>query len=114
MKRGAAQPCLLVTPPLVASGGSDDREPPNELASTVDLFPTLLGYAGVPRVAHRLGLDLRPLLEGGSMEGRDALVGKMDSRLQEEEGGFFVRTAPLAADPGLGDPSLPAPRDPSS
>jgi uncharacterized sulfatase len=54
--------------------------------SAVDLFATLLGYAGVRTSPHRDGLDLRPLIEGrdpGVV--RTAIVGRRENSF------FFLR-----------------------
>jgi arylsulfatase A-like enzyme len=97
---GFRTPILLRWPGRIPAGAVRD-----ELVSTLDLYPTLLDYAGAPPVPRRLGRSLRPLLEGRSAGWRDALVGyQMTVRSDTPEGvrigdgrpvagGHFVRTA---------------------
>ena len=96
---GFRTPVVLRWPGRVPAGAVRD-----ELVSTLDLFPTLLDYAGAPPVPGRLGRSLRPLLEGRSAGWRDALVGYQKTvRADTPEGvqigdgrpvagGHFVRT----------------------
>jgi uncharacterized sulfatase len=51
----------------------------DDLVSSLDLFPTLLAYAGLPAPADRTGVDLRPLLEGRAGPPRSELVGHMEN-----------------------------------
>lgn len=77
----------------------------NALVSSVDLFTTLLDYAGVPQVSDRPGISLRPILEERAESGRDAIIGNMTLvrpdmpegrtaagfRAELPPGGFFLR-----------------------
>ncbi len=56
-----------------------------DLVSSLDLFPTLLDYAGVPAPPDRVGMDLRTMLEKGTPVPRAALIGHMDSVRSHEE-----------------------------
>jgi arylsulfatase A-like enzyme len=96
---GFRTPLVLCWPGHVPAGAV--RE---ELVSSLDVFPTLLDYAGAPPVSGLLGRSLRPLLEGRAAEWRDALVGYQQTvRADTPEGvrigdgrpvpgGHFVRT----------------------
>lgn len=56
------------------------------LVSTADLHPTLLSYAGMAAAPGRLGVDLRPLIEGSAGSVRDVLIGSTSFlRLPEQE-----------------------------
>jgi uncharacterized sulfatase len=48
-----------------------------DLVSSLDLFPTLLGFAGAPIPTSAVGLDLRPALESGTPVPRAELIGVM-------------------------------------
>jgi len=67
---GFRTPIVLRWPGHIAAGAVQ-----GELISSLDLFPTLLGYAGVPVPSGRLGVDLRPLLDGEQAWTREALYG---------------------------------------
>lgn len=96
---GFRTPVVLRWPGRVPAGAVRD-----ELVSTLDLFPTLLDYAGAPPVAGRLGRSLRPLLEGRAGDWREVLVGYQKTvradtaagvRIGDGRpvaGGHFVRT----------------------
>lgn len=47
----------------------------DEFVSTTDLFPTILGLAGVKIPGNRAGIDLMPTMTGHKPTGRDRLVG---------------------------------------
>ena len=92
---GFRTPILLRGPGIVPSGVVRD-----ELVSAVDLFPTLLDYAGVAAPPDLPGESLRPLLEGRARWTRKVLVeGVTDLRGgagvapdEPRKGtGFFVR-----------------------
>ena len=66
----------LRTPILVrAPGGAGAGRRVDALTSTVDLYPTLLDYAGLEIPDDTIGRSLRPWLEGGDGVGRDLLCG---------------------------------------
>ena len=69
----------------------------DELVSAVDLFPTLLDYAGVATPPDRPGHSLRPLLEGRGPWPRAELIGSSHVVRTDEPrlamGGFFWRDA---------------------
>ncbi|HZO08427.1 MAG TPA: sulfatase/phosphatase domain-containing protein, partial [Myxococcota bacterium] len=92
---GFRAPIVLRWPGGVPSGVVRD-----ELVSAVDLFPTLLDYAGVAIPPDLPGTSLRPLLEGHAKWGRKSLVeGMTDLRggkglapsQPRKDTGFFVR-----------------------
>lgn len=62
------------------------------LASTLDVFQTLLDYAGFSALPGRPGKSLRPVLEGGDPNLREALIGS--------DGGTRPRQAGSKADGG--------------
>jgi arylsulfatase A-like enzyme len=88
---GFRTPIIFNWPAEIPAG-----ETRSELISTVDLFPTLLDYAGVPRPPNRAGVDLRPIFEDELLKTPKALVGTAASlredRPGEPGGGSFVRT----------------------
>ena len=47
----------------------------NQLVSTLDLYPTILSYAGIEAPEHAAGRSLRPLIEGQPDQGREVLFG---------------------------------------
>jgi uncharacterized sulfatase len=68
--------------PVIFSGpgrwtGSGVRR--NDLVSTVDVFTTLLDFAGVEAPPDREGVSLRPVLEGDGDSPRRAIIGSMVS-----------------------------------
>jgi uncharacterized sulfatase len=69
-EKGLRTPVVFAWPKGIQGG----RTRP-ELVSSLDLYPTLLGYAGVPVPAGIPGIDLRPALEGRELETRDVLYG---------------------------------------
>jgi uncharacterized sulfatase len=68
----------------------------DDLVSLVDLFPTLLGYAGLPPPHNRFGVDLRPSIDGTGPPEREELIGTArflrTDQLGERRGGSFRRT----------------------
>jgi arylsulfatase A-like enzyme len=88
---GFRTPVIFNWPGKIPSG-----EVKEDLVSLVDLFPTLLAYAGAPRPANRAGVDLRPLLEGRPLSTRSALIGTAAAvrtqRAGGPTGGSFLRT----------------------
>jgi uncharacterized sulfatase len=98
---GFRTPIVLSWPGRVPAG--QVRE---ELVSTVDLFPTLLAWAGGEARSDRPGFDLGPLIEDGGSWPRETVIGSMRfvrphplrpadrgplSRVAEEPA-FFLRT----------------------
>lgn len=57
-------------PLIVRVPGVEQTKVVRELASTVDIAPTLLDYAGLPALEGIAGRSLRPLIEGGADEPR--------------------------------------------
>jgi uncharacterized sulfatase len=88
---GFRTPVLLNFPGEIPAGGTKD-----DLVSTVDLFPTLLGLAGAPVPENRSGVDLRTILEGKAVSPRPALIGTAASLRSDREGqprgGAFLRS----------------------
>ncbi|HEX6882627.1 MAG TPA: sulfatase-like hydrolase/transferase [Planctomycetota bacterium] len=69
-EKGLRTPVVVSWPKTIAGGRTRD-----ELVSTLDLYRTLLDYAGVPAPAEAAGASLAPLLAGGTYEARAALHG---------------------------------------
>jgi uncharacterized sulfatase len=69
-EKGLRTPIVVSWPKGITGGSSRP-----ELVSTVDLYRTLLDYAGVAAPEGASGLDLRAALEGRSTETRDAIYG---------------------------------------
>jgi uncharacterized sulfatase len=67
---GMRTPIIFSCPGVVPGGVVSDA-----LVSTVDLFPTLLDYAGAPQRSERPGRSLRPLIQQRSGRGRDRVIG---------------------------------------
>jgi uncharacterized sulfatase len=92
---GFRTPIALRWPGHVPAGAVRD-----ELVSTVDLFPTLLDYAGVPAPPGLPGRSLRPLLEGRGGPVRESVIERMtetrggagvDPSEPRRQAGWFVR-----------------------
>ncbi len=67
---------LMIRPPAVA--GRSFSRTCDALVSQLDLFPTLVDFLGLPDPDWSLrGESLRPLLEGASDRGRDAVFGEV-------------------------------------
>lgn len=96
---GFRTPIVFSWPGVIPEG-----ERRGELVSTVDLFPTLLGYAGASVPANRPGYSLRPLLESRGTWPRNAVAGKVRDfraptdprerprRLPLNRAAYFLRT----------------------
>jgi uncharacterized sulfatase len=88
---GYRTPIVFRWPGRIPAGVVDER-----LVSLVDLYPTLLDFAGVPVPAGRDGVSLRPVLEGEGGSTRAALIGSADGvrgdHFAPARGGFFWRT----------------------
>ncbi len=67
---GMRTPIIFSCPGVVPGGVVSDA-----LVSTVDLFPTLLDYAGAPQRSDRPGRSLRPLIQQRGGRGRDRVIG---------------------------------------
>ena len=67
----------------------------DSLVSTLDLFPTLLGYAGLEAPPDRPGVDLGPVLRGEAEATREAIIGWMEDLVRtgrpHADSGFFLR-----------------------
>lgn len=87
---GFRTPILFWGPGRIGAGQKLDS-----LVSIVDVFATLLDYAGVAAPVGRPGRSLRPVLEGTAAGGRDVLIGTMDGIRGDPpagpRGGFFWR-----------------------
>jgi arylsulfatase A-like enzyme len=81
---GFRTPIVFRWPGHVRAGATSDA-----LVSILDVFPTLLDYAGAVPPPGRLGHSLRPALEGSGRVGRRALVGAMDGLRGDPPGGPF-------------------------
>lgn len=53
----------------------------DDLVSTLDLYPTLLDYAGIVPPTNRSGRDIRKAIDDGTPVGRDAIVGRARGRM---------------------------------
>jgi arylsulfatase A-like enzyme len=76
---GLRTPIVFCWPGVVPGGAVSDA-----FVSTVDLFPTLLDYAGAPQRGEGSGRSLRPLIQDGSGWRRDRVVGMRSSRRRAE------------------------------
>ena len=63
-------PYVVVAPDGANSGMPDT----DSLVSAIDIVPTILDYAGLPRPDHVEGISLRPLLVNGTQVDRDFVV----------------------------------------
>jgi len=77
-EKGLRTPVVFSWPKGIGGGRSRP-----ELVSSLDLYPTLLDYAGVSVPAGIAGIDLRPALEGRELSTRGVLYGAV---YQYEEG----------------------------
>ncbi|WP_309381571.1 sulfatase family protein [Cerasicoccus frondis] len=76
-EESARVPFILVPP-----GGCPTAENHEALVNAcLDLFPTLLDYAGLPTPADRLGRSLKPILEGRSVSQHDYVVSQTNLHL---------------------------------
>ena len=93
--KGLKTPAILSWPAGIEGGRSFDA-----LVSSVDLYATLLDYAGVAVPAETAGHSLRPLVEGRPYEPREALHGaiyvqsptELDARAERDVYGLWART----------------------
>ena len=72
---GFRTPVVFSWPGRIPAGRSLDA-----LVSLIDIYPTLLDYAGAPVPSGRTGESLRPLLEGRGEWSRAALIGDVRRR----------------------------------
>jgi uncharacterized sulfatase len=77
---GLRTPIVFCWPGVVPGGVVSDA-----LVSTVDLFPTLLDYAGAPPRSERPGRSLRPLIQDGRGGWRDRVIGLRSYRRRPEQ-----------------------------
>jgi uncharacterized sulfatase len=77
---GLRTPIVFSWPGVVPGGAVS-----YSLVSTVDLFPTLLDYAGAPQRSERPGRSLRPLIQEGRGWQRDRVVGFSSHRRHPEQ-----------------------------
>jgi uncharacterized sulfatase len=77
---GVRTPIVFSWPGVVPGGVVSDA-----LVSTVDLFPTLLDYAGAPQRSERPGRSLRPLIQDGRGWRRDRVIGLRSYRRRPEQ-----------------------------
>lgn len=70
----------LRTPIVLSYAGRIRPGVSEALVSSVDLYPTLLDYAGVRVPERAAGIDLRPVLEGSTEPTRDVLYGAVYPR----------------------------------
>ncbi|MSR61816.1 MAG: hypothetical protein EXS08_05160 [Planctomycetes bacterium] len=69
-EKGLRTPVFFSWPKGIAGGRTS-----SELVCAVDLYRTILDYAGVPAPSGAAGIDLRPTLDGAKQHVRDALYG---------------------------------------
>ena len=94
--KGLRTPAILSWPAGIEGGRRFDP-----LVSSVDLYATLLDYAGARIPAETAGRSLRPLLEGRPFEPREALYGAIytqspmgvEARPERDAFGLWARTA---------------------
>lgn len=94
-EKGVRTPIVLSRPGAVPEGQRFD-----DLVSTLDLFPTILDYAGVEIPDGAVGRSLRPRVEGRAHEPRDVLHGaiypafvtKGDERPERDVYALYART----------------------
>ncbi len=79
--KGLRTPLVFAWPARIAPGRRID-----DLASSVDVYATLLDYAGAGIPAGTSGRSLRPAIEGRSDTGRNALYGAVYPREQALDG----------------------------
>jgi len=84
---GFRSPILLRWPGHVPEGVVRD-----DLVSSLDLFPTILDYAGLDPPSDRRGRSLREALESGAPFGRESVVGFYQLAGRPRNTGYFVRT----------------------
>jgi uncharacterized sulfatase len=77
---GVRTPVVFSWPGVVPGGVLSDA-----FVSTVDLFPTLLDYAGAPQRSERPGRSLRPLIQEGKAWWRKRVIGLRSYRRPADE-----------------------------
>jgi len=80
---GVRTPIIFFWPGVVPSGVVSDA-----LVSTVDLFPTLLDYAGAPQRSDRPGRSLRGLLQEGEPWKRSQIIGRIKHARGPDDAAF--------------------------
>ncbi len=83
---GTRTPLILNWPGIVPSGVVRD-----DLVSILDIFPTILDYAGADQVPDRWGRSLRASVEDGAAVGHDTIV-TFHPGETPSTGGYTVRT----------------------
>jgi uncharacterized sulfatase len=94
-EKGVRTPIFFSLPGTVRGGQRFD-----DLVSTLDLYPTILDYAGVAAPKSAAGRSLRPRIEGRPFEPREALFGaiypafatKGDERPERDVYALYART----------------------
>jgi uncharacterized sulfatase len=94
-EKGVRTPIFFSLPDTVPGGQRFD-----DLVSTLDVYPTILDYAGVPVPESAAGRSLRPRIEDRPFEPREALFGaiypafatKGDERPERDVYALYVRT----------------------
>jgi arylsulfatase A-like enzyme len=104
VSKGSAFEKGVATPIFFSFPGRPDLLRPGQrfdgLVSTLDLYPTILAYAGVTAPPSAAGRDLRPIIDGGSNEFRDRLYGAIypafatedDQHAERDVYALYVRT----------------------
>jgi arylsulfatase A-like enzyme len=77
---GVRTPIIFSWPGVVPEGAVSDA-----LVSTLDLFPTLLDYAGAPQHSDRPGRSLRGLLQEGEPWERTEIIGRIGQARETDE-----------------------------
>lgn len=99
--KGTAFDKGLRTPAILTwANGIPPGERFDELVSSVDLYATLLDYAGLPPQSDAPGRSLRPLIEGRDFQPREALYGavylqspnELESRAERDAYALWART----------------------
>ncbi len=78
--KGSPSEAGLRTPIVFSGRGVPRGRRHDELVSTVDLYPTLLDFAGLPVPARAAGRSLEPWILGGPPAGREILFGALYPR----------------------------------
>jgi len=94
-EKGVRTPIFFSLPGTVPAGRRFDQ-----LVSTLDLYPTILDYAGVPVPETAAGRSLRPIIEGRPAELREVLYGAIypafategDARPERDVYALYART----------------------
>jgi arylsulfatase A-like enzyme len=99
-EKGLRTPAILTWGGRGAGTGIAGGQSFDELVSAVDLYSTLLDYAGVSLPSNAPGVSLRPLIEGRDFEPHESLYGAVylqtpgeeESRAERDAYGLWVRT----------------------